>query len=82
MKKEIINCDICKNEISKKSNEKKIQVLFETEQTEGRGCKPYLELVEIDLCQDCYNLVLSGRYIYASGAMGYNRYYFKNSPTK
>lgn len=74
-KTESINCDICgklSNQISSK-----IQVIFETEQNEGRASSPYLQMVDIDLCSDCRTVLLNGNYIFATGAMGHNKYYFK-----
>ena len=53
-----------------------IQVLFTTDQTEGRAVPPYLSDEKIDLCADHMTKLLSeGKYIHARGAMGYNEYY-------
>jgi len=73
----IVKCDIldCGKENSK---EHKLQVIFETEQTEGRSCKPYLSNELVDLCDECFSKVLKGQYIFAYGAQGYNKYYFKD----
>lgn len=68
-------CDICKKECAPLS--KKIQVIFESDQTDGAFCLPYLELADIDLCSDCLNKLLGGKCIFATGAQGYNQYYFK-----
>ena len=75
MKKYI--CDICK---AKDASEKgvSLQVIFDTEQTEGRGCPPYLSMVDVDICKDCYQKILGGNAVFASGAQGYNDYYFRN----
>jgi hypothetical protein len=77
--KVLVKCDICSNDIIHNINtfEGKLQVIFTTEQTEGRSTSPYLGEEEIDLCEDCYKHLLSGNYIYAAGAMGYNKYFFK-----
>ena len=68
-------CDICK-----KGNcihhDFELQVIFITEQNEGRNSKPYLETVKIDLCEECISKILNGQSVFASGAMGYNKYYF------
>ena len=78
MKIEIHKCDI----LNCSTNEQKVvninlQVIFETDQTEGRSCTPYLTIVNIDLCKCCYNKILSGNYVHAHGAQGYNTYYFE-----
>lgn len=70
-------CDICKNEIYKHSPIK-IQVIFTTDQDEGRAVEPYFDLDSIDICDICKSHALAGNYIYAEGAMGYNKYFFKN----
>lgn len=69
-------CDVCDEETS---NEKiDIQVIFTTEQNEGRCCKPYLCNEKLNLCNKCLNNVFyNGNYIYANGAMGCNIYFFR-----
>lgn len=74
---ELVNCDICGNGCGEMTQ--KTQVIFTTEQTEGRSCNPYLQLVDIDLCDECKEHLLKGNYIFAEGAQGYNKYYF-NAP--
>jgi len=79
-RKEIISCDICKKEDNKiecdiKSVE--IQIIFTTDQTEGRSRKPYLSMEELDICEKCMNKILKGNYLFGSGAQGYNEYWFK-----
>lgn len=65
------HCDIC----SKKAILKKdIQVIFLTEQNEGRSVKPYLDVVNIDLCNYCLDEILNGKPVFATGAMGHNTY--------
>lgn len=75
--KTIMSCDIkdCNSEIKVKTE--KIQVIFTTEQTEGRSCTPYLSEERFDMCEACMNKVLEGNYIFGYGAQGYNTYYFK-----
>ena len=75
-RKEIITCDICK--CNDEVTQKRIDVIFETDQTEGRSTKPYLCNNVIDICENCLSKVTKGNYIFASGAMGYNDYYFKS----
>ena len=68
-------CDIkdCSNE--SKYVDIKMQVIFSTEQTEGRSVKPYFSSVQIDICEDCKGKIIeSCKYIKASGAMGHNEY--------
>lgn len=82
MKKEITEytCDICGKNIPETYPhliQQSIQVMFTTEQTEGRPVTPYLSMCKIDICIDCRNHLIKGNYIFASGAMGHNRYYFK-----
>lgn len=70
------SCDIksCTNEASHK--QVSMQVIFKTEQNEGRPANPYLYDVKIDMCDECLKKLLkSGKYIVAYGAMGYNDYH-------
>lgn len=69
-------CDVCKKELynNQRTN---IQVIFTTEQTEGRSSNPYLCEEKIHLCAICKECVLKGNYIFAHGAQGYNTYYFE-----
>lgn len=53
-----------------------LQVIFHTEQTEGRGVKPYLSLQSLDVCEKCMEKVLKGNYVHGSGAQGVNDFYF------
>ena len=76
MKKTTMFCDVCKEE-AKVAEEKKIQVIFTTDQTEGRGTTPYLSIEKIDICQKCNDKILRGNYLIGSGAQGYNNYSFK-----
>jgi hypothetical protein len=77
MKKEIWSCDVCKKEGRIEAIE--IQVIFTTDQTEGRSISPYLSREKVEICQDCMNKILQGNYLFAHGAQGYNTYYFKQS---
>lgn len=80
MKRIIYTCDICNVEIVKFEKPEqivKIQAIFTTEQNEGRTAEPYFELVNLELCTQCLTEALSGKAIFAEGAMGYNKYHFK-----
>ena len=77
----IMHCDIekCESKNATAYNGS-IQVIFTTEQTEGRPIKPHPLNVKIDLCSSCLQKVCEGNAIFASGAQGYNRYWFKHLP--
>jgi hypothetical protein len=75
MKKEIIQCDICGDDKNSIKQKQSVSVIFTTEQNEGRATTPYLDIHLLDLCADCYGKVLEGKAIFATGAMGYNKYY-------
>lgn len=77
MGKQVIHfCDICKS--NTEVTEKQIQVIFETEQTEGRSVKPYLSLQKVETCITCLDFILKDNYLHGYGAMGHNTYYFRN----
>lgn len=80
MKKEIFSCDICKIECE--VHNKQLQIIFTSEQTEGRPTKPYLCMSKLDICNDCLDKVISGKAIFAHGAQGYNTFYFKTTDNK
>ncbi len=83
MKKTTISCDICGLELHSEIEDfqdefgKKLQVIFTTEQTEGKSCAPHLCMENIDICKACYKKVLEGKAIFAHGAQGFNTYYFQ-----
>ena len=89
MIKKTLFCDVCLQEMKERGisaldplsrdTVDRIQVIFETEQTEGRTTKPYLSEEKIDICQKCLDKVLDGNYLHATGAMGHNNYYFKKN---
>lgn len=54
-----------------------LQVIFHTEQTEGRSCPPYLYNTNLDLCEAHKARILQGNYVHADGAQGHNNYYFQ-----
>lgn len=80
MKEEIKKCDIEDLEHWGKVNTIKLAVIFDHDQEDGKSkCPPYLDMVEIEMCNKCENYMLENkRYIYAYGAMGYNKYYLKS----
>lgn len=71
-----IFCDVCGKE--NENEDIDIQVIFTTEQNEGRSCNPYLCKETLNLCDSCMNNILyKGKYIFADGAMGCNTYKFE-----
>ncbi len=76
MKETTVRCDICKSK-NQVHDGKKMQVIFTTEQNEGRSTTPYLSVEAVDICTPCIDRVLGGDALYGEGAMGYNKYYFK-----
>lgn len=75
---EVVTCDIKDCGLSTNILNENIQVIFTTEQTEGRSIPHYLSMHKIDLCSDCKKHLLSGHPIFGQGAMGYNTYWFKS----
>jgi hypothetical protein len=75
MRKETYTCDICEKKVENHV-EKDIQVIFLTEQNEGRTIKPYMDNVKIDICDACMEKRMGGGSIYATGTMGHNDYHF------
>ena len=78
--KTTISCDIrkCDAKDNPVTQGVKLQVIFTTDQTEGRSTSPYLTFATVDICGKCMSRVLQGEAIFAEGAQGYNEYYFKN----
>lgn len=68
----IVKCDLCGKE--ENVRHLKYPVLFTTDQTEGRGCTPYISHKELDLCDECIDKVIK---ITGWGAQGYNHYSIK-----
>ncbi|OQB05607.1 MAG: hypothetical protein BWY19_00942 [bacterium ADurb.Bin212] len=79
MKKVTHFCDIENREHSGKILYKSIDVIFDHDQEDGKSkTNPYLDRVDIDICESCWNYMMKNRiYIYAYGAMGFNKYYLK-----
>jgi hypothetical protein len=85
MRTTIYCCDVkgCENEVHENENlNMKIQVIFLTEQTEGRPISPHLCEIEIDICDVCLKKVLNGNYLYATGAQGHNKIFFDEKEVK
>jgi hypothetical protein len=74
MKIERYQCDIC--EKPAKHLRFSLQVIFTTEQTEGRSTSPHLSTEKLDLCEKCMEHICGGNYVWAHGAQGCNTYYF------
>lgn len=72
-------CDIKGCEKVANNTDKKMQVIFHTEQTEGRPTAPHFSTVTMDICEGHFSKALSGKYIHAKGAQGHNRYYFQSN---
>lgn len=68
---EIITCDICKKNVDGKVQNLQIPVIFHTDQTEGRCCKPYISVEKLDLCEECVMKITN---VHGSGAQGFNEY--------
>lgn len=69
-KVEIVKCDICgkEDESCKTIN---YPVMFFSDQTEGRPCKPYISQETIDVCDNCIRKIVK---VKGYGAQGYNNY--------
>ena len=75
--KVIRTCDVSKAEHSGSVRKVNITVVCLTEWNEGRAVPPYLENVKIDICKGCEgSIIRNRRLLLATGAMGYNDYYF------
>lgn len=61
---------------------KEIQVIFTTNQTEGRECAHYLEINNIWICEDCLLKRINGSNIYGAGAQGIDEFFFKEVQKK
>ena len=71
-------CDVCGNETDQQHTERQIQVVFTTEQTEGRMRPHQLTLERMDICQKCEDIIIGGKCLFGSGAQGHNKYWFKS----
>lgn len=68
-------CDICGAEFAEQRSVN-VPVVWTTEQTEGRRCKPYYKVECLDLCEDCADRVYV---VEARGAQGRNLYVFRKA---
>lgn len=77
MKETICKCDIEAATHEGKVNTIKVQVIFDHDQEDGKSkVTPYFEEKDIEMCELCRKYMFEKRrYIYAYGAMGYNKYY-------
>jgi len=73
----IVRCDLCKEELPAQSKKVAVQMVFTTEQTEGRSTTPYLSLESIDCCKKCLDRLIDSHPLHASGAQGYNDYQWR-----
>jgi len=77
MKEIIKKCDIENSKHCGTARTYEVDVVFSTEQNEGRTTSPYIDRVEIELCEACRNKMLTERIMpKAYGAMGFNHYKF------
>lgn len=67
---EIVTCDLCGAQ-GEDVVSIKYPVVFLTEQNEGRPCKSYVNISDIDVCPDCKKRILR---VNATGCMGFNEY--------
>lgn len=65
-------CDICQEPA--KFLQQRVPVVFITEQTEGRPCRPHLTAKTLDLCERCFQRIVDSYPLKASGAQGTNTY--------
>jgi hypothetical protein len=68
-------CDLC-GVVIQDYAEIKYPIIFHTDQTEGRGCEPYISHERIELCGECMKKVLV---LHAWGAQGNNKYEIRYS---
>ncbi len=66
-----ITCVLCHKTMNASSTPIRIPVIFHTDQTEGRGCAPYISMQELDLCGEC---TMQCTNLHGYGAQGYNEY--------
>lgn len=65
-------CDICGADA--KHLQTKLQVVFTTEQTEGRPTTPHLSVEQLDLCGGCLQRIIDRHPVRGGGAQGHNTY--------
>jgi hypothetical protein len=66
-------CDLCSRQVIDESGLIKVSypVYWNSNQTDGGGCAPYIEQTNLDLCVGCLKEVLK---VEGSGVQGYKRY--------
>lgn len=76
-------CDIdgCDTPVEPK-DVREYEVVFDTEQNEGRSTEPYFQPAELYLCDKHREAYMAIQPIRASGAMGFNKYKFTAKQTK
>jgi len=82
MKRTIFTCDIRDCGETTDISEVHLDVIFTTEQTEGRTVPNHICKERLDLCPKCHAKVLQGNYIFAHGAQGHNTYYFPHKEAR
>ena len=77
MRRETKTCDIENRNHSPEIETITLDVIFDHDQEDGKSmCEPYFDKVTIEICKTCKHIMMYDRiYIYAYGAMGYNKYY-------
>jgi hypothetical protein len=68
-------CDLCQKPAT--HLQEQVQIVFTTEQTEGRPTKPHLSIERLDLCDKCLQQIIDSNPVLAHGAQGHNTYYWK-----
>lgn len=70
-------CDICDLNHHGDVKTRSILAIFDHDQEDGLSkCKPYFSNVNIEMCDGCWDYMMKERrYVYAYGAMGFNKYY-------
>jgi len=79
MKELKLKCDIKNRPHKGEVKTRKIQAVFDHDQEDGKSkTEPYLDNVEIEMCDECYfrEMIAMRTYVSAFGAMGYNEYWF------
>lgn len=79
MKEIVTTCDIEDKQHSFLMRNIELDVIFDHDQEDGKSkTSPYFERMKLDMCSDCIKYMMENRrYVYAYGAMGYNKYYLK-----
>ena len=76
-------CDTCEVEMTESGNsmDYSLQVIFITNQEDGKLCEPYHAIEIVDLCKKCKTKILNEkRVVLASGCQGFNKYCIHGEP--